>query len=1120
MISRGLVPEEDFDELLAEVADQFTEEIRRGGVPSVEEYAQRYTAIAPLLRQVLPALSVLGVGAGLEEGYRDHHTQGLLGDFQIIREIGRGGMGVVYEAEQISLGRRVALKVLPFAALLDKQQLARFRNEARAAATLGHPNIVAIHSVGCERGVHYYAMQLIEGHSLAEVIQHQRARQDAGRAIDEDFSKATHGPALTSDHHALSIRHPASAADTQQVAALSTVAEVDTREYHRTIAQLGIQAAQALDHAHRHGVLHRDVKPANLLVDNDGKLWITDFGLARLEQDAGMTMTGDLIGTLRYMSPEQALGKRAIVDHRTDIYSLGATLYELLTLEPAYPAEDRHAILTQIALGEPKKPRRINGRIPQDLETIVLKALEKDPMDRFATAKDLADDLKRFLDGRPTVARPVRWPARVVKYVRRRPSFAALALLIALAAASVAALNAWRVEQADRLQAESSQLRTLADQQRARAAAEEVVSRRLTYASRMRRAQGAWREGNLKVMREMLALYGDGSPDAGLRHFEWYYLNRLAHLPHRVCRGHNGEVYGVAFSRDGRTIVTGGQDATVRLWNADTGEAIAVLRGHAACIKWIDFSSDGDTFVTASDDGAINLWSLQQRRELATLTGHTTEVDACFFSDDGQALISVSHDLAGTNRLREVKLWDVAMRSVSTAWPLKEEVIQGLALSRSGKTLVTIADGKGAVWQREGKTYQLRRRIALPDCPGGLISSDEEFMLAPMKPHHLKMIRLSDGAVVNETVDEAGTVEGIDFSHASDRFATASRDSAVRVFRYPSGRLEHCLLGHTSTVWQVACSPTGNSLASVGADGTLRIWELEHGAERIHLKVPEGVFSRGLQHSREFAYLQNGRTLNAVYDGATLAWDVTSGRDLAFEELAGPRLQTSLESASERPFSANLHKLLPQWNANACFVRPRERLPDDPWLPTEIIRIVADGSRAIQVKDGRQKTWRLQPLQLLQDEEIDHGNPPHAVLDISRDGRLLCGVTKDNVIGVWGLDHNFFAIVAARGNAVFSPDGKRILCDGYDLGEYDTATGKLVRNYECGPRNGCNYSADAQRIAVISQMGFLTIYDTLTGEQTLRLDSGGCGALVFASDGMSLVACAADGGFCCWSGQK
>jgi serine/threonine protein kinase/Tfp pilus assembly protein PilF len=339
----------------------------------------------------------------------------------------------------------VALKVLPFAAMLDKQQLNRFRNEARAAGSLDHPNIVAIHSVGVERGVHYYAMQLIEGQSLAQVIAAMRkesgveGQESAAATADHPAARAQFAPAPSpsagragegGDLGTRFVTPPLTpprqgegngrdAIDTRPVAALSTLPDFSSRDYYHAVARLGVQAAEALDHAHSSGILHRDVKPANLLVDETGKLWVTDFGLARIEQDAGMTMTGDLVGTLRYMSPEQALAKRVVIDHRSDLYSLGVTLYELLTLEAAYAADDRQELLRQIAFEESRKPRQINARIPLDLETIVLKAIEKNPADRYATAQELAGDLLRFLNDQPIKAKPPNLLAVSRKWIDR-----------------------------------------------------------------------------------------------------------------------------------------------------------------------------------------------------------------------------------------------------------------------------------------------------------------------------------------------------------------------------------------------------------------------------------------------------------------------------------------------------------------------------------------------------------------------------------------------------------------------------------------------------------------------------------------------------------------------------
>ena len=464
------------DTLVAEVADQFTDEVNASLSPSIEDYACRYPEIATIIRQVFPALGVLGGSSpsGSLNGDDHGHVTGVLGDFRILGELGRGGMGVVYDAEQISLGRRVALKVLPFAAMLDKQQLARFKNEARAAATLDHPNIVAIHSVGTERGVHYYAMQLIEGRSLAQLIETLRQGREQSivspapspwrggtkRARASEVARAQcgstcevpgrGGEADTRDANTPPLTPPrqgegdgSTVRDVQ--AAVSTLPDFNSREYYQTVARLGVQAAEALDHAHQNGVLHRDIKPANLLLDDAGKLWITDFGLARIEADAGMTMTGDLLGTLRYMSPEQTLGKRVMVDHRSDIYSLGVTLYELLTLRPPFAAEDRHELLRQISFDEPQSFRHISPRIAKDLETIVLKAIEKNPADRYVTAAELALDLQRFLEAKAIKARPGGPIQRIVKWSRRHVAFVGAAAAVLMISTLVLAGSSLRI---------------------------------------------------------------------------------------------------------------------------------------------------------------------------------------------------------------------------------------------------------------------------------------------------------------------------------------------------------------------------------------------------------------------------------------------------------------------------------------------------------------------------------------------------------------------------------------------------------------------------------------------------------------------------------------------------
>ena len=441
------------------LAEQIHAELQAGRPPDVEALIAQHPQLADEIRQLASAQVMLhelghasadpSAGAGPAPTGPD--VLGQLGDFRIQGEIGRGGMGVVYEAQQISLRRRVALKVLPFAAVLDPKHLQRFQNEARAAASLRHPNIVQVFSVGCQRGVHYYAMDYIEGQTLAEVISQasgirgqesgERSQESGVSDVRSDRIHAVQtGPDESGhyEHSEQSTDSPPSP-DTSPLAALSTETSPRDPEFFRAVARLGIQAAEALEHAHGMGVVHRDIKPSNLMVDARGHLWITDFGLAMTQTDANLTMTGDLLGTLRYMSPEQVQAKHGVLDHRTDVYSLGLTLYELLTLQPAFPGDDRQKLLRQVAEDDPHPPRQLNSAIPKDLETIVLKATAKEPEDRYPTAQELAEDLRRFLEDRLIQARRPSLMQKATKWTRRhRAAISSAIVLLVLATVGLA----------------------------------------------------------------------------------------------------------------------------------------------------------------------------------------------------------------------------------------------------------------------------------------------------------------------------------------------------------------------------------------------------------------------------------------------------------------------------------------------------------------------------------------------------------------------------------------------------------------------------------------------------------------------------------------------------------
>lgn len=428
------------------------------------------------------------------------------GDFEIVREIGRGGMGIVFEAEQISLHRKVALKIMSSGLGITPNAVERFRREAEAAGRLHHTNIVPIYTFDDHDGVLFYAMELIAGPSLDRVLKQLR---QVARPIAAEVA------ATTAAHDSMNPADPspdsAPAADSSgRITGLSN----SQQEYFDQVARMIAEVADALEHAHRQGIIHRDIKPSNLLLSLEGRLSVNDFGLARILEQPGVTVTGEFVGTPAYMSPEQIAAGRTPIDHRTDIYSLGATLYEMLTHQRPFPGERREQILAQILHKEPRRPRRINRAIPSDLETICLKALEKDPDRRYQSAAAMAEDLRRYGQRFAISARRVGPVGRLGKWVRRHPALAAvctLALLLALIAGFFAHQSRQRNEELRQERLERALERVLvagrgADFEGARQAIAEAE------------AAGA-SDGKLHFLRGYLALY-EQHPDKAIEHLE------------------------------------------------------------------------------------------------------------------------------------------------------------------------------------------------------------------------------------------------------------------------------------------------------------------------------------------------------------------------------------------------------------------------------------------------------------------------------------------------------------------------------------------------------------------------------------------------------------------------
>ncbi len=448
---------------LADIADDFTARLRSDDGPTMDEYIRRHPELADEIRKLFPSIQMMEQLSSREESERQFESRtrrlilepdGLLGDFRIVREIGRGGMGVVYEAEQQSLKRRVALKVLGPTMANSPKQLLRFQSEAKAVARLHHTNIVPVFGVGEHEGMHYYAMQLIDGITVAdaiaqddthdpfmttrfgrmsEVAPHAAAAETVAASQVNLAASSTDDPSGELRVFPDASSHQPPRPGTPRVDSDAVTPLSSTNRWIET-ARLGACVADALDYAHRSGVLHRDIKPSNLIIDRNGDVWVTDFGLAHHEDRDPVTATGDIVGTLRYMAPEQFRGE---IDGRCDTYSLGMTLYEMLTLRPAFTEARPGPLIEQKTRSAPPRPRSLNPDIPRDLETIVLKACATDPDGRYATPAELADDLRRFIEDRPIHARRVTLRERVWRWSRRNPLAATLSLTSLLLLASV-----------------------------------------------------------------------------------------------------------------------------------------------------------------------------------------------------------------------------------------------------------------------------------------------------------------------------------------------------------------------------------------------------------------------------------------------------------------------------------------------------------------------------------------------------------------------------------------------------------------------------------------------------------------------------------------------------------
>jgi len=861
-------PDHDAPAPVDAITELFLREYRQGRDPDIEVFCRQYPdlrelravlSMAIMLEEARPQ-STAGENPG-GEAEKGQPIRERLGDYRLIRQAGSGGMGVVYEAIQESLGRRVAVKTLPSGVSSSPAQLKRFLQEARAVASLHHTNIVPVFAVGQDDGIHYYVMPFIDGMGLERILARLKSRAHLDRqhrhletnssayslaeTVDPgEYSGSADEPRETDDRNDLQSELDPQVSATRIIADWETSHFLDAKSAHRSgltsaarpardywlrVADIGLQVAEALHYANQQGFVHRDVKPSNLLLDHDGIVWLTDFGLAKAADSGDLTQEGQMLGTLRYLAPERLQG---VHDLRGDIYGLGATMYELLTLRSPYDAIDKPELVQQVLGSKPPPARTIDPLIPVDLETIVQKAIAKDPRDRYQTAESMAEDLKLFLEDRPIMARRSGVLERCCRWCRRNPAISSLSACIAvlmMTTISVLFATNARIVRETRAKSAALQAKNLAYAQRERAyqraLQSELLANRRFYAAQVDLAGQAFQQRQVTYAEDLLGSVLPRAQEPDFRGFEWHYLLGALHQGLQQTLHHKGnEITALSFAPDGgRLLIGGGNDQSgfAQLTDVRTGQRLFERNRLDCIVGGCAYSPDGSMFALALGDGRLQVFSVASLDEVyCEETG--VKIKSLDWSPNGKLL-------GAGSETGELLLWKTPGFEAARIANAHQGPVLRVFFSRDSARLYSSTDSGG-----EGKMSRRWDALKWPPVQSRSFSeqsisdeSPDRRTLVGLDWGTLQRIDAETGQVIASKQISTGPLVSARYHLDGQALLVAARtDRAVRKLDPVSLNVLQ-VTAQDHVVSALAIGPTGRYWAAGDSKGEVRIWNLK-----------------------------------------------------------------------------------------------------------------------------------------------------------------------------------------------------------------------------------------------------------------------------------------------------